>query len=81
MASYVTQVLVAIDQLANALLAGWADETLSSRAHRQRHKTRWAIMEKIINLLFFFQPDHCRVAYEAEITRRQTFPLPADRET
>ena len=29
-------VLIAVDQLVNALLAGWPDETLSSRAWRRR---------------------------------------------
>jgi len=27
----VKQILIAVDQLGNALLGGWADETLSSR--------------------------------------------------
>lgn len=79
MANYIEQVLVAIDQLGNALLGGWADETLSSRSHRQNSKLRWHIMEKIINTLFFFQKDHCRKAYESEIHRKQTFPLPENR--
>lgn len=79
MPAYVQQVLIAVDQLGNALLGGWADETLSSRTYRQNSKKRWKIMEKIINFLFFFQPDHCRKAYEAEINRKQTFPLPENR--
>lgn len=33
------QVLVALDQLVNALFGGWADETLSSRCWRKRDKT------------------------------------------
>lgn len=32
------QALIAIDQLANAMLGGHADETLSARAHRMREK-------------------------------------------
>lgn len=28
------QVMVAVDQLVNTLLGGWADETLSARAYR-----------------------------------------------
>ena len=35
------QVLVALDQLVNALFGGWADETLSSRCWRKRDKTGW----------------------------------------
>ena len=29
------QILIAVDQLANAVIGGWADETLSSRAWRE----------------------------------------------
>ena len=52
MSNYSIQVLIAVDQLANAVLAGWADETLSSRSHRQNHKKRWAFMEKVINTIY-----------------------------
>lgn len=37
---YLKQVLIAFDQLINALLGGWADETLSSRAWRHYVKGR-----------------------------------------
>lgn len=73
--NYFTSVLIGIDQLANTLLAGYPDETLSSRAYRQRHKFRWSVMQEVINLLFFWQPDHCRQAYTSEIERHQTFAL------
>ena len=33
------QILIAIGQLANTVIGGWADETLSSRAWRQAGKT------------------------------------------
>ena len=72
---YVIQVLVAVDQLANAVLGGWADETLSSRAHRLRDKKLWFVVEKVINALFFLQKDHCLMAYEAELNRKQTFTI------
>lgn len=74
--SYIVQLAVAVDQLGNALLGGYADETLSSRAYRQNHKRRWAVVEKVINTIFFFQKDHCYKAYLAELDRRQTFPKP-----
>ena len=39
MKAYLLQILIALDQLANTLIpGGWADETLSSRAHRMREK-------------------------------------------
>ena len=64
------QVLIALDQLINTLIWGMADETLSARAHRHALKDRkWP--EKIINALFFWQPDHCRQAYESELERTQ----------
>ena len=35
---YALNFAIAVDQLANALLGGHADETLSARAHRMREK-------------------------------------------
>lgn len=63
------QLLIAIDQVLNTLVGGMADETLSARAHRQRLRGRpWPA--RCINALFFWQPDHCRDAYESERLRR-----------
>lgn len=69
-------VLIAVDQLANAVLAGSPDETLSARAHRSavldsKPKRRWVIARSIINSLFFLQDDHCRDSYDSEAKRRQ----------
>ena len=36
--TYIINTLIALDQLANAVLNGDPDETLSSRAHRMRAK-------------------------------------------
>ena len=47
-------VLCALDQLLNAILGGSPDETLSSRAGK--HYPRLA---KVINLIFFWQDNHC----------------------
>lgn len=71
------QVLIALDQLANAFLAGWADETLSSRAYRNDSlagKRRWRIARRVIDGLFFWEPGHCHKAFIAEINRRQLPP-------
>lgn len=68
------QVLIAIDQLANALAGGWADETLSSRAHRVARNGGPPWPEKVINALFFWQDDHCRASYESERLRMQAPP-------
>lgn len=70
------QVLVALDQLINALLAGFADETLSSRAHRMAVKAQpvWGWTARAINALFFWQPNHCLSSFVAERERRQLPP-------
>lgn len=66
------QILLAIDQLANTLLAGMADETLSARSWRNRNsgKRRWTFALHAINALFFDR-HHCRRAYESEVLRLQ----------
>jgi hypothetical protein len=65
------QIAIAVDQLVNAVLRGWADEALSARAWRNRHKPlgKWSV--RIINGLFFWQRDHCHSAWESEVERRQ----------
>lgn len=73
--SRVFEVLVALDQLANAILGGWADETISARCHRLRDRQPYKILRPVIDGLFFFQPHHCQRAYESE---RQRAQLPAE---
>lgn len=68
-------ILIAIDQLFNALTGGAADETLSSRTYRgamlaKQPKKRWRVLYRIINGIFF-DVNHCKTAYESEISRKQ----------
>lgn len=63
---YIHNLAVSIDQLANTLLAGYPDETLSSRSWRCRSQTRWRIMVKVINFITH-NPHHCKLAYTKEI--------------
>ena len=68
-------VLIAIDQLFNALIGGAADETLSSRTYRgamlaEKPRKRWRVLYRMINGLFF-DKNHCKTAYESEVPRRQ----------
>ena len=73
MKTYFLNVAIAADQAVNALLAGAPDETLSSRAHRMQlngHRY-WGWTAKAINLLFFWEADHCRAAHESEQRRTQ----------
>jgi len=73
------QVLIAIDQLFNAMFGGWADETLSARCWRKRNDGQgWEAAYRLIDLLFFWQHQHCRQSYESEQKRRQ---LPAEYRT
>lgn len=71
------QILIAVDQLIHVILSSitmptkkhYADETMSSfayRLYRDKGKKHWY---KFINMLFFFQKDHCREAYESELKR------------
>ena len=66
MSRYLRNVLVSVDQLANTLLAGYPDETLSARSWRCQYKRRWAIMVKVINFLAH-NPHHCELAFTKEI--------------
>ena len=69
------QIAIALDQLGNALLGGWADETISARAYRQSgHKRRWHVARVIIDVLFFWEHEHCANAYWSERERTQTAP-------
>ena len=70
------QVLIAIDQVFNTLVGnGFADETLSARAWRNRNKNKkWAFIRVFIDALFFFQTNHCEIAYVREATRAQLPP-------
>lgn len=71
MKKYAYQLLIAADQLINALLGGYPDETLSSRIYRNAClktpvKQRWLIAYKAVNSLFFWQDDHCFLSYLRE---------------
>lgn len=64
---YFMQVAIAFDQLLNALFAGYADETISSRAFRCQHqKRRWKIARIVIDKIFFWQDAHCMEAFISE---------------
>lgn len=66
MSRYFHNLAVSIDQLANTLLAGYPDETLSARSWRCRDKKRWFITMKVINFLAH-NPRHCELAFNKEI--------------
>jgi hypothetical protein len=79
MKQYLINLLVAIDQLATALIGGWPDETISSYMFRLENERKIAgkIMRPTIDFLFSWQGlqgGHCYHAYLSEELRRQLPP-------
>ena len=72
---YGYHVIIALDQLFNAITGGAADETLSSRTYRgailaDKPKKRWRVLYRLINGLFF-DANHCKASYESELSGKQ----------
>lgn len=65
----IKQTLIALDQLLNAVLGGWADESLSSRAWRESPR-----LARVIDAIFWFDKDHCFESYINEQLRMQLPP-------
>lgn len=70
--------LIALDQFLFCVVClgdSFPDETASSAAYRLEQQRHWAgrLFRPLIDTLFFFEPEHCRKAYESEVTRRQSF--------
>lgn len=72
--SYGKSALIACDQLVNALLWGWPDETLSSRAWRWHVSGIRSWPCNLLDLIFFWDREHCRESFESERTGRQLPP-------
>lgn len=72
--TYFKKVLIAFDQLLNALLAGWPDETLSSRAFRWEQEGVRSWPRVVIDHLFFWETEHCYQSYISEREGRQLPP-------
>lgn len=75
---YFFNVLIALDQMANTLIGGAPDETLSSVAYRMSVTKgthwRWGFARSTIDSIFWFEKDHCHLAFMAEINRAQQDP-------
>ena len=73
--TYAKSVLIAIDQLGNALAGGNPDCTISGRiGYYQQSAVEpylwyWELLAWVVNLTFypFDGPDHCKQAYEKEV--------------
>ena len=64
---------LAFDQLANAMTGGDEDETISSRAWRNRHRQPWATLRRIIDAGAAMLDDHnhCQKSAESEALKRE----------
>jgi len=61
MSKYIRNILISLDQLANTILGGDPDETISSRVGKNYHGSK---IEELIN--YFFGPNHCENAEEKD---------------
>ncbi len=73
--TYALNVGIGLDQFANTLIAGYPDETLSSRCYRNSQHYWYANVARIV-LDFIFRPfgkEHCKEAYKSELNNKQNF--------
>lgn len=69
---YGKAVLTALDQLGNAILGGWPDETFSSRCWRWHVNGKRSWPQKLVDGIFFLDYDkltgkrHCQLSFESE---------------
>jgi hypothetical protein len=60
----------ALSQLANvALLPGHTSTTANESISGRSYRCGWTRAERLINWLFWFDPDHCRQAYRRDLER------------
>lgn len=82
MRTYLHNLLVACDQLVNALMGGWPDETLSSRCWRWHSDGVRSWPCRLVDWLFWWDQEkrdgrtirHCELAWESERDGRQLPP-------
>ena len=76
---YWINLLITLDQGVNTLCGGAPDETISSACYRfgarlPPKSKLWWLAYRGVNLLFFWQADHCREAYNSERDRKHLPP-------
>lgn len=49
------------------LLGGHQDQTLSARLFINRNKKYWRIGHKVVNIIFFWEDDHCYKSHMKDI--------------
>ncbi|AWD93102.1 TPA_inf: hypothetical protein gp_17 [Marinomonas phage YY] len=73
---YFWNILIAIDQLANALIFGDPDETISSRAAKRQHKRGWRALGRVLEWL---DPGHLAKTREDDEGGNAAFAPPPTR--
>lgn len=63
MRRYIWNVLIALDQLLNAILGGDPDETVSSRAAKNLHLWHWDVLARFLE---WIDPGHMKRALEPD---------------
>ena len=60
----------ALSQLVNVTILPHHKDTTSNESISGRsYRCGWTLVEKLINGLFFFDPDHCRQAHMRDVER------------
>lgn len=69
--TYFRHLNIALSQLWNSLWGGYPDETICARAWRGHvnGKKNWSLFVRTVNGIFFWQSNHCRGAFNAEVAR------------
>jgi hypothetical protein len=68
MIRWLVRVAAWASQTANLfLLFGHHDQTISARCYCNRHRKGWRVVYKLVNKVFFWQDDHCRISHEQDI--------------
>ena len=71
--AYLWRLAVACDQLLNTVAGGFPDETFSARAWQRGHIDQvaaWLPVVSLVDLVFFWDANHCATSYESEAARR-----------
>ena len=68
MKQHLLRVLAWLSQGVNCiLLGGHHDVTVSARAYLNRERRGWKIAYRTLNAVFFWQDDHCRDSWLADV--------------
>jgi hypothetical protein len=59
--------LIALDNLVAAVIWGYPGLTISAQMYRWELQGKRSWPRKLVDLIFWFDPDHCRKSYENEV--------------